>query len=226
MRSSDHDLMPRTAEAIVPLRAVPMLYAGVFKPLCDKILVLICLPIFLPVIAVLFLALMANGGSPFFGHTRVGRDGRKFRCWKIRSMVMNGQAVLERHLAENPAAAAEWEADVKLTRDPRVTKLGAFLRTSSLDELPQIFNVLKGEMSFVGPRPVTEAELERYRGYERAYFSMRPGITGLWQVSARNDVDYASRVRMDVDYASRVSFFGDMSIILRTVGVVLKRTGK
>jgi lipopolysaccharide/colanic/teichoic acid biosynthesis glycosyltransferase len=192
----------------------------------DVFLAVMLLPLLLPVIAVLYVLTRLDGGPGFFGHRRVGRDGEAFRCWKIRTMIPDAEAVLKRHLAENPEAAAEWARDFKLARDPRITPLGDFLRRSSLDELPQIWNVLCGEMSFVGPRPITRDELAKYQGYEWCYLSMKPGITGIWQVTGRGDVDYETRVNMDVSYFRDRSLLGDVSIIARTAGVVLRRTGQ
>ena len=201
-------------------------FGSPLKTAFDIVLAVLLLPILLPLIAVLYVLTRLDGGPGFYGHKRVGRDERAFRCWKIRTMVPNGDEVLKRHLAENPAAKAEWQRDFKLMDDPRVTRLGRFLRRTSLDELPQIWNVLRGEMSFVGPRPVTEAELPKYRGYEWCYLSLKPGITGLWQVSGRNDVDYRTRVRMDVTYYMKRTFLGDIGIIARTAGAVLGSTGR
>ncbi|MAE91113.1 MULTISPECIES: sugar transferase [Salipiger] len=191
----------------------------------DIVLSILMLPILLPVIAVLYIAVRAEGGPGFFGHKRVGRNGTQFRCWKIRTMVPDAQERLEELLRNDPAARAEWERDRKLRNDPRVTRLGAFLRRSSLDELPQIWNVLRGEMSLIGPRPVTEPELQRYGGAAWAYLAMRPGITGLWQVSGRNDVSYEERVQLDVAYHNGVSLMGDVRILFLTVGAVLGKTG-
>ena len=166
-----------------------------------------------------------EGGRVLFGHTRIGRHGRPFRCWKFRTMVENGDEVLERHLAASPAARREWEATRKLRDDPRVTRLGLVMRKLSIDELPQLFNVLRGEMSLVGPRPVVAAELERYGAGVSAYQSARPGMTGLWQVSGRSDCTYDERVALDVDYVSRWSLPWDVAIMLRTAKVVLFREG-
>lgn len=181
---------------------------------------------FLPLI--LFVAIVAaslDRGPVFFGHSRVGHNGRRFRCLKFRSMVPNAAEVLERHLAANPAAKAEWDASQKLRNDPRVTRWGAFLRTTSLDELPQLINVIRGDMSLVGPRPIVEAEMSRYGGELVAYLSTRPGITGLWQVSGRSDIDYERRVALDAEYARSWSMMGDVMILLRTVKVVFSRSG-
>ncbi|MGC8201498.1 sugar transferase [Aliiroseovarius sp. PTFE2010] len=201
-------------------------YVKVGKRVADIVLALLALPFVTPVIAV-FWALTRRDGAPgFFGHVRVGRNGKAFRCWKIRTMVPDAQARLAIHLATNPAAAAEWERDFKLRNDPRVTGLGAFLRRTSLDELPQIWNVLRGEMSFVGPRPVVEDELSRYGANRWAYLSMKPGITGLWQVSGRNDVSYDERISMDISYMQRCSPFFDLWLIVRTAGAILGATGR
>ncbi len=210
----------------LPANQATMLYRGYVKRALDVLIVFLAAPAFLPVILLLVLLTKRDGGPAFFGHERIGRNGRTFRCWKIRTMVPNAAEVLERHLAQNPAAAAEWERDFKLTHDPRVTPLGRLLRQTSLDELPQLWNVLVGEMSLVGPRPVTRPELVRYRGAQGHYLSAKPGITGLWQVSGRNDISYDERVRLDVAYAELCSFAADMGILFRTVATVLRRTGR
>lgn len=207
-------------------QSVPKVSAAPLKRIMDIVLAVLLLPVLLPVIALLYVVTRLDGGPGFFGHARIGRDGRTFRCWKIRTMVPDAETVLKTYLAANPDAALEWARDYKLTDDPRITSVGRFLRETSLDELPQIWNVLVGEMSFVGPRPVTAEELTKYRGYEWCYLSVKPGITGLWQVSGRNNVKYSERVQMDVDYLSSHSLTGDLWIILRTIGVVLNRTGR
>lgn len=178
------------------------------------------------VVALLAVIVALDGANPFFGHRRVGRDGRVFRCWKLRSMVPDAEARLARHLAENPAAAREWAAARKLSQDPRVTRVGRVLRRTSLDELPQVWNVLLGEMSLVGPRPVTTEELMRYGPARWAYLGVRPGITGLWQVRGRNRLSYAERVRLDAEYARDASLALDLGLLLRTVPVVLRLTGQ
>lgn len=206
--------------------ARPSFYASYVKRVLDIVLAVLMLPILVPVIALLWLTVRRDGGNGFFGHTRVGRDGKTFKCWKMRSMEVDAEAKLVRHLQANPAAAAEWARDHKLLDDPRITRFGQFLRKSSLDELPQIWNVLKGEMSFVGPRPVVAEELARYGASRWAYLQVRPGITGLWQVSGRNDVTYEARVQMDVRYSTDMRFGSDMWIILMTAGAVIYGTGK
>jgi len=198
---------------------------SITKRTFDIVLSVLMLPILLPVIAVLYIAVRAEGGPGFFGHKRVGRNGTQFRCWKIRTMVPDAQERLEELLRNDPAARAEWERDRKLRNDPRVTRLGAFLRRSSLDELPQIWNVLRGEMSLIGPRPVTEPELQRYGGAAWHYLALRPRLPGLWQVSGRNDVSYEERVQLDVAYHNSVSLRGDVRILFLTVGAVLGKTG-
>ena len=207
-------------------RARPGVYAANLKRPMDIILALLMLPILVPVIAVLWLMVRRDGGNGFFGHARVGRDGRVFKCWKMRSMEVNAEEKLASYLKTNTAAAAEWARDHKLDNDPRITKIGGFLRKSSLDELPQIWNVLKGEMSFVGPRPVVAEELNRYGSSRWAYLQARPGITGLWQVSGRNDVSYDDRVAMDVRYSVDMRFQRDIWILAKTAGAVLYGTGK
>ncbi|MGE0745906.1 MAG: sugar transferase [Rhodospirillales bacterium] len=178
-----------------------------------------------PLLAVVAAVVKSDGGPALFGHWRIGANGRRFRCWKFRSMVVDSEAVLRRVLDADPDARAEWQRDFKLRNDPRVTRLGRFLRQSSLDELPQLFNVLAGEMSLVGPRPIVEAEVERYGGAFQHYCACRPGITGLWQVSGRNDVLYDRRVALDRQYAETWSLAADVAILLRTVVVVTRRSG-
>jgi len=181
--------------------------------------------LFGPLLLLIALAVRCDGGPALFGHRRIGAAGTSFRCWKFRSMVLDSEAVLAQTLATDPVARAEWDKDFKLRNDPRVTPLGNFLRKSSLDELPQLFNVLKGEMSLVGPRPIVAAEVERYGQAMEEYRACKPGITGLWQVSGRNDVDYAERVELDRRYAWSWSLKGDLIILVRTLGVVARRSG-
>ena len=166
-----------------------------------------------------------NKGSVFFAHRRIGRNGREFPCYKFQTMVSNADEVLVRHLSENAAARKEWESSFKLTNDPRVTRLGAFLRKTSLDELPQVFNVLKGEMSLVGPRPIVRAEVEKYGENIREYYMVRPGITGMWQTSGRSDTTYEERVAMDTWYVRNWSVWIDMKYLVKTFGAVLGKKG-
>lgn len=193
-----------------------------FKRALDVTVAGTALIVALPLFLLIGIAIRAQDGGPmFYGHRRIGRARTYFQCLKLRTMVTNGDEVLERHLAENPDAREEWETTRKLRTDPRVTRLGAFLRKTSLDELPQLINIVRGEMSIVGPRPVTESELTRYGEAARYYCAVRPGLTGLWQVSGRSDVDFRRRVLMDTMYVRRWSFWNDISIILRTPQAVL-----
>jgi undecaprenyl-phosphate galactose phosphotransferase len=191
----------------------------------DIVAGLLLLFAFAPLLLFLMLAVAADGGPPLFGHRRIGAGGRPFKCWKFRSMVVDAEAALAQTLASDPEARREWQRDFKLRKDPRVTRLGQFLRKSSLDELPQLLNIITGEMSLIGPRPIVTDEVERYGAGFADYTACRPGLTGLWQVSGRNDIDYAERVAIDRRYARSWSFKGDMAILARTVGVVLRRNG-
>ncbi|RTF46878.1 undecaprenyl-phosphate galactose phosphotransferase WbaP [Serratia marcescens] len=179
----------------------------------------------MPILLFLAFKVSRDGGNAIYGHERVGHNGKKFKCLKFRSMVMNSQEVLNTLLENNPEAKAEWEKDFKLKNDPRITKIGAFIRKTSLDELPQLWNVFIGEMSLVGPRPVVEAELERYAGDVDYYLMAKPGMTGLWQVSGRNDIDYDTRVYFDAWYVKNWALWNDIAILFKTIAVVLKRDG-
>ncbi len=164
-------------------------------------------------------------GPIIFKHRRVGKDGKEFNCYKFRSMCVDADVKLKELLERDPEARAEWEKDFKLKNDPRITKSGAFLRKTSLDELPQIFNVLKGEMSLVGPRPIIQDEVPRYGKYIEDYYMVRPGITGMWQTSGRSDIDYDERVRMDTWYVRNWNIWFDIVLLWRTFSVVLGRKG-
>ena len=179
-------------------------------------------PIFLFIAVVVRLQ---DGGPALFAHARIGQDGRRFNCLKFRSMRPDSDARLHQLLAGDPQARIEWARDHKLRNDPRITPLGGFLRRSSLDELPQFLNVLRGEMSLVGPRPIVEAEVARYGHYFASYCANKPGITGLWQISGRNDVGYRRRVAMDVIYARRRNIRLYLWILLATAPAVLLRRG-
>ncbi len=181
--------------------------------------------VFSPLILAVFIASMAYGETSIFRHRRVGRNGEYFDCLKFRTMVPNAADMLEQILASDPELRAEWERDQKLKDDPRVTPLGKFLRSTSLDELPQLWNVLRGEMSLVGPRPVTREELLRYGRNAVIYMLVRPGVTGLWQVSGRNNSEYRRRVAMDVCYVKNQSAVLDAWILLKTVLVVVTGHG-
>ncbi len=195
-----------------------------FKRTLDLSLVLLALPVVLPLIAMMALAVaVLTGGQPFYSQLRVGRDGKPFRMWKLRTMVKDADALLEKHLQANPCARAEWDATQKLKNDPRITSVGRLMRKTSMDELPQLFNVFNGTMSLVGPRPMMVFQKDFYHGL--AYFELRPGITGLWQVSDRNNCDFKDRVAYDDLYNDKLSLKTDVAILWRTVGVVLRATG-
>jgi lipopolysaccharide/colanic/teichoic acid biosynthesis glycosyltransferase len=200
-------------------------YVDHIKRTMDICLVLIAAPICIVIIFVLAVVNYTKGGSPFYAQERVGKRGKLFNCWKLRTMVLDSDAKLIAHLKNCPDAHAEWQANNKLTNDPRVTSFGRFLRKSSLDELPQLLNIIRGEMSIVGPRPVVADELEKYGTHVQHYLSMRPGLTGLWQTSGRNAISYDGRIAMDVAYRKSVSLLLDIRIIIATVGVVFARTG-
>jgi undecaprenyl-phosphate galactose phosphotransferase len=180
---------------------------------------------FSPIILLVLLSLLRDGGSVIFSHTRVGRSGRAFKVLKFRTMVPNSDEILRNVILNDPAMREEWLRERKLRNDPRVTKIGRFLRRTSLDELPQLLNVLRGEMSLVGPRPVVREELSMYRRASRYYLAVKPGLTGLWQISGRNDCEYCRRVAMDRQYVQRASLQLDLLILVKTVFVVLGRRG-
>lgn len=186
---------------------------------------LAALVLFSPVFLYLIYKVRQDGGPAFYGQKRVGKNGRPFYCLKFRSMVPNAAEHLKGILEKDPALKKEWEENFKLKNDPRITKIGHFLRKTSLDELPQIFNVLKGEMSLVGPRPIVEEEIKFYKESINDYYAVKPGITGLWQVSGRSDVTYDQRVALDSEYVINRSIWKDLVIILKTVGVIFRREG-
>ena len=182
----------------------------------------VCLP-FIGIVALL--VKLDSPGPVFYGHHRLGKDGVPFKAWKFRSMVENSQEVLDELLATDPAAKAEWAASFKLRDDPRITRMGRFLRKTSLDELPQLWNVLKGEMSLVGPRPIIEEEVPKYGEHYRLFASVKPGLSGFWQVSGRSDTDYDERVALDVYYIQNWSLWLDLHILFKTVQVVIAGEG-
>lgn len=199
----------------------------VCKRVFDLLSVLVMLALFWWAILIVAIGVRLTTGSPvIFGHLRVGRDGKMFKCLKFRSMVPNAQEVLDQLLATDPSAKAEWERDFKLKDDPRITRFGRFIRSTSLDEMPQLWNVVKGDMSIVGPRPVVQDEFERYyHGAQDHYKAVRPGLTGLWQVSGRNDLDYAQRVALDRQYVENWGLWTDFITVMRTVAVMFGRKG-
>jgi exopolysaccharide production protein ExoY len=182
--------------------------------------------VFLAPLMLIIAALVKRDGGPvLYGHRRIGADRQSFRCWKFRSMVVDADQVLADVLTADPDARAQWERDFKLRADPRITPIGRFLRTTSLDELPQLFNVIAGDMSLIGPRPIVAEEIERYGDAFRHYCACRPGMTGLWQVSGRTGVDYVRRVKFDEQYATGWSLRLDLTVLCRTVVVVTQRSG-
>jgi Undecaprenyl-phosphate galactose phosphotransferase WbaP len=196
------------------------------KRLMDLMLIALVLPLLLPVFAlVAFLIKRNSPGSIFYCQKRIGREGQSFYAWKFRTMVPHADAVLAEYLAANPEAKTEWQLDHKLRNDPRVTSIGRILRKTSLDELPQLWNVLRGEMSLVGPRPIVEAEISKYAEHFDLYAKVKPGITGMWQISGRNDTSYEERVELDAFYSRNWSPFLDIFILARTIKVVLNREG-
>lgn len=179
-----------------------------------------------PALVLVAVALQIDSPGPlFFVQRRIGRGGASFPCIKFRTMCVDADAVLARHLAAHPAARAEWDADFKLRDDPRITRLGAFVRKFSIDEFPQLINIIRGEMAVVGPRPIISAEIEKYSGSYVDYCAVRPGLTGLWQVSGRNNTSYRRRVALDRCYVRRKSFLFDLRIVAMTVPAVLGARG-
>ena len=199
-------------------------YRKGLKRAFDTLVVLLSAPFTLPVVLIASIALWLEGGSPFYRQQRIGRGGKEFSILKLRTMVRNADKVLEDTLASDPALRAEWDSLQKLIKDPRVTRVGAFLRATSLDELPQLWNVLRGDMSLVGPRPMMPQQEAMY-GDMRAYNALRPGITGKWQISARNGNTFSYRNEVDGAYEQTLSFGNDMAILVKTVGVVVRQTG-
>jgi len=198
-------------------------YRSVGKTFLDYLLVLASLPVAVPLVSLFAFLIALDGAAPFYRQRRVGRNGKVFNMVKLRTMVPDAEHFLQEYLENNPAARSEWDRKQKLCNDPRITRFGWFLRKTSIDELPQLWNVLRGEMSLVGPRPMMVDQQALYPG--GAYYCIRPGITGLWQVSDRNLSDFAERSTFDTDYYNSLSLKVDLSILIRTVGVVLRGTG-
>lgn len=220
------EIFPELATAPAPdLRTLRKrsLYRDGIKRFLDVTLVLLAAPIVVPIVLVIALFVMRDGHSPFYWSERVGRGGRVFRMMKLRTMVHDAHGSLPDYLASDPAAAAEWTETQKLKVDPRITDFGRILRKTSLDELPQLWNVLIGEMSLVGPRPMMPDQRGIYSG--SAYYVLRPGVTGPWQVSDRNDSTFAKRADFDMEYHRNLSFLNDLRLLGRTVVVVLRGTG-
>lgn len=198
----------------------------VLKRGIDLALIAVCLPVLLLLIASIALAIRLTSPGPiFFSHRRIRGHGRFFSMWKFRTMCVNSSEVLESYLASSPEARAEWRRTHKLKNDPRVTTVGDFLRRTSLDELPQLWNVLTGSMSLVGPRPIVAAEVEKYGEFFADYCLVKPGVTGLWQVSGRSQLTYPERVQLDREYARHWSLQGDVRILCRTLSSVANQDG-
>jgi lipopolysaccharide/colanic/teichoic acid biosynthesis glycosyltransferase len=198
-------------------------YCDGVKRIIDVVIVLGLSPIWGPLVALLWGLVRLHGDTGFFAHTRLGRDGVPFQCWKIRTMVRDADRQLDLYLQTDATAAKEWCMYRKLSHDRRVTRLGQLLRRLSLDELPQLWNVLRGDMALVGPRRVLRAELSEYGKHTEAYLSMRPGLTGMWQVSGAHHKGYPDRVRLDMLYFLQVSLWTDLSVLARTLPEVLRR---
>lgn len=207
-----------------PQAPVAVGYQTVWKRGFDILLVLLMAPGVLVVVAILMVMIALDGASPFYRQRRVGLHGKEFHMWKLRSMVPNAEQQLARYLDKNPEARVEWDRDQKLTNDPRVTRIGALIRRTSLDELPQLWNVLKGEMSLVGPRPFLPSQRALYPGSE--YYALVPGITGIWQTSVRNEASFVDRAAFDAQYYRSLSFSTDLRLLAATVSVVLSATGR
>lgn len=219
--------LPAPANRNEPFVAAEPLHASYKKwgkRVFDIILVIASLPVSLPLIALFALALWVEGGNPFYRQLRVGRGGKVFSIVKLRTMVRDADQQLAILLEAHPERKAEWEHSQKLKNDPRITPIGRLLRATSMDELPQLWNVLTGEMSLVGPRPMLPAQVALY-GNPQTYYALTPGITGPWQVSARNESSFAFRAVMDRSYFRELSALTDLTLLLRTIGVVLRRTG-
>jgi Undecaprenyl-phosphate galactose phosphotransferase WbaP len=215
----DSAIRPSDRPILLPRRYV------LLKRAVDIPFTLLLLLMLASAFAVIWLIVRSDGGPAFYAQTRVGRNGRLFRCFKIRTMRPDADLVLRELLDTDPDLRQEWETNQKIRNDPRVTRAGRFLRRTSLDELPQLLNVLRGEMSLVGPRPVLPPELERYGHSQHFYLQALPGMTGLWQISGRNNTTYAERVLIDSNYVRSWSISRDLWILLRTIPVVLLAHG-
>ncbi len=200
------------------------LYRRFFKRLMDITLVIAALPFIVPTVLILAALIALDGGNPLYRQKRIGRGGKIFTMLKLRTMQADAERRLKSHLSNNPQARTEWETYQKLKNDPRITRIGNFLRRSSLDELPQLWNVLTGDMSLVGPRPMLPEQSPLYPG--KAYYALRPGITGPWQVSDRNTSTFVQRADFDAAYERALSFATDAKVLAATVGVVFRCTGK
>lgn len=218
------DFSPRAS--VDPAGAAPPGSAVEWKRLFDIHVALAALIVLAPLLATVAIILLCAQGRPIvIRHRRIGQGGAAFPCFKFRTMVRNADEVLQRVLAEDPVASEEWRESRKLRRDPRITAFGRVLRETSVDEIPQLFNVLRGHMSLVGPRPIVADEVEIYGPKISHYYKVRPGVTGAWQVGGRSDVGFGQRVELDVAYVLSRSFRADLHILARTVPAVLGRKG-
>ncbi len=208
---------------VAPRPRAPLPYDSGLKRALDITLVALSAVVVVPVILVMALLVSLDGHAPFYTQMRVGKNGKAFRIIKMRTMVHNADALLQHHLSTDPVLKAEWDATQKLKTDIRITWIGRFLRKTSLDELPQLINVLLGSMSLVGPRPMMLSQESLYPG--RSYYDLRPGITGLWQISDRNNCHFCDRAKYDTVYKRSMSLKTDIKILLQTVVVVLRGTG-
>lgn len=212
---------------ISPLKLQYQHRQGLYRDAAKRAFDVLCVAILaVPTVLILLLVMpfiMRKGGAPFYRQERVGQNGATFNLWKLRSMVPNADEKLAAYLADNPQARIEWDHHQKLKNDPRITPIGRFIRKTSIDELPQLLNVLRGEMSMVGPRPMMTSQQDIYPG--QAYYEMRPGITGAWQVSDRHETSFAERALFDTKYYNQVSLMTDIGIMLRTITVVAKAGG-
>jgi UDP-galactose-lipid carrier transferase len=200
-------------------------FSQVLKSVFDQLIAIMLLVLLAPLLCALAIVVRRDGGPALFRHRRIGVGGRVFDCIKFRTMVTHADEVLRETIEADPASAAEWAATQKLRNDPRITRIGLFLRRSSLDELPQLFNVLRGEMSLVGPRPIVQAEVARYGSGIQYYYAAKPGLTGLWQVSGRSDMSYTRRVRLDVWYVRNWTLWHDIAILFKTIPAVFLQRG-
>ncbi len=229
MSIHDANIVDRSA----PIRVMPSismslghqsLYRSFLKRFADVVLLIITAPVTLPLIGLLgFVIWLKTGSHPFYTQERIGKSGQVFKLWKLRTMVLGADALLEKYLDANPKAKAEWDETQKLKNDPRITHTGRILRKTSLDELPQLWNVFVGDMSLVGPRPMMPEQQELYSGLD--YYKLRPGITGFWQISDRNEGSFAARAQFDADYNAQLSAGTDAAVLLATFAVVLRGTG-
>lgn len=222
-QSFERDDSPFSAGDQTHIGKIKRPLGGGAKRLLDIFVASVALPLALPLMLVVAVVIMIRYGRPvIFMHRRIGYNGKPFNCYKFRTMIPDADRALEAYLANNPDAAREWKETHKLRHDPRVTLLGKVLRQSSADELPQLFNVLRGDMSCVGPRPIVDEELQRYGAAAADYLRTRPGVTGLWQVAGRSSVDYSQRVTLDSHYVRNWSIGYDLLILLRTAFAIIR----